>query len=202
MKRLLVATRSAGKQAEFRDLLESLPTEIIFPDEIGLPESGDEDRLETHASFEANARAKAHWFAAQSGLPALADDSGLEVDALAGEPGVRSKRFAGRDGPDAEVTAANNAKLLAVMSAVPDGGRTARYRCALVLARPDGSELVASGVTTGRIVREARGRDGFGYDPLFFSDELGRTFGEAPPEEKHAVSHRARAVEALLRLLD
>lgn len=199
--RLLVATRNRGKQAEFRTLLAPVRAEIIFPDDLNIPESSVELQLERHETHEANARAKALWFAEQCGLATLADDSGLEVDALGGAPGVRSKRFAGIDGPDLEVTAANHAKLLASLVGVADDARTARYRCSLVLARPDGSELVASGVVTGRILRVARGTNGFGYDPLFLSTELGETFGEAGEAAKHAVSHRGRAVEALRRLL-
>lgn len=202
MTRLLVATRSPGKQAEFRALLRSLPFEILFPDEIGLAESAAEARLESFDTFEANARSKAHWFAGRCRLMTLADDSGLEVDALGGAPGVQSKRFAGLDGADDTVTAANNAQLLARLAGIPDAMRTARYRCVLVLMpRPEDraaiSEVVATGITAGRIVDAARGSNGFGYDPLFFSDDLGRTFGEATATEKHAVSHRARAVSEL-----
>jgi XTP/dITP diphosphohydrolase len=199
--RLLVATRNRGKQAEFRALLAQVPAEVVFPDDLDIPESSGELELECHATFEANARAKARWFTARSGLPALADDSGLEVDALGGAPGVHSKRFAGIDGLDADVTAANIAKLLAALNNVADDARTARYRCSLVLARPDGSELVANGAVSGRILRVARGTNGFGYDPLFLSDDLGETFGEASENDKHAVSHRGRAVAALLGLL-
>jgi len=198
---LLVATRSLGKQAEFRSLLAQLSFEIAFPDDIGLTEAADEAGLEAFDTFEANARAKARWFSARSGLGTLADDSGLEVDALGGAPGVLSKRFGGVDGLDDEVTEANNAKLLAILSGTPDDQRSARYRCALVLVRADGTEIATSGVTEGRILRAARGTNGFGYDPLFFSDELGRTFGEANAAEKHAISHRARAVSVLVSAL-
>ncbi|MGH7523299.1 MAG: RdgB/HAM1 family non-canonical purine NTP pyrophosphatase [Gemmatimonadales bacterium] len=200
MNRLLVATRSAGKQAEFRSLLAQLPVTIVFPADLDLAESAEENGLETHATFEANARAKARWFARRSGLPTLADDSGLEVDALNGAPGVHSKRFAGGDGPDALVASANNAQLLERLRDVPEAARTARYRCVLVLARTGGDEIVVSGATDGRIARAPRGSGGFGYDPLFFSDELGMTFGEATDEAKHAVSHRGRAVAALARV--
>jgi XTP/dITP diphosphohydrolase len=199
--RLLVATRNRGKQAEFRALLAAVRAEIVFPDDLDIAESAAEQQLECHDTFEANARAKARWFARRSGLPTLADDSGLEVDALGGAPGVHSKRFAGIDGSDGDVTAANNAKLLAALGDAADDARTARYRCARVLARPDGTELMATGVVAGRIGRVARGHNGFGYDPLFLSDELGDTFGVASEAAKHAVSHRGRAVAALLRLL-
>ena len=211
MTALLVATRSRGKQVEFRRLLAPLHREIVFPDDVGLAESPEEDTLESALTFEENAHAKARWFAGLSGLDTLADDSGLEVDALGGAPGVHSKRFAGRDGPDHEVTAANNAELLRRLVRVADGDRTARYRCVLVLVpspakqgegplteRPD---LVVEGTASGRILTAAQGRGGFGYDPLFWSDDLGMSFGEASAEAKGRVSHRGRAAEALIRAL-
>ena len=206
-----MATRSRGKQAEFRQLLAPLGREIVFPDDIGLAETAEEATLEHALTFEENARAKARWFAAASGLDTLADDSGLEVDALHGAPGVHSKRFAGADGPDHEVGVANNAELLRRLVGVAEGDRTARYRCVLVLvpnpAEPgEGthtarSELVVDGATEGRILTASRGNGGFGYDPLFWSDELQMSFGEATPEAKGRVSHRGRAVEALIRAL-
>lgn len=199
--RLLVATRSRGKQAEFRRLLAPLDAEVVFPDDIGLTEQADEDTLERFDTFEANARAKAAYFARQSGLPSLADDSGLEVDALGGEPGVRSKRFAGMRGPDHDVTAANNAELLRCLARVPMAERTARYRCVLAFARPPATEVVVSGVTEGLILEAPEGSQGFGYDPLFWSADLGTAFGRASAEEKARVSHRGRAVEALIREL-
>ncbi len=206
MTRLLVATRNRGKQAEFRTLLASLPFGIVFPADIDLAESAAEAQLEPFDSFEANARSKARWFAARSHLATLADDSGLEVDALRGAPGVQSRRFAGLDGADERVTEANNALLLTRLVDVPDALRTARYRCVLVIASAPGErdglpEITVAGVTEGRILRAPRGSHGFGYDPIFFSDELGRTFGEAKPAEKHAISHRARAVAALAAVL-
>ena len=198
MTRLLVATRSVGKLAEFRALLAAPGLEVVGPDEFGLESDPAEDALEAFDTFEANARAKAAWFAVQSGIPAIADDSGLEVDALGGAPGVWSKRFAGQDGPDHEVTAANNAELLGWLDGVPEASRGAGYRCVLVLRWPGGREQVAHGTTRGRILEAARGTGGFGYDPLFWSEELGMTFAEAPASEKHRVSHRGRAV-AILR---
>lgn len=201
MSRLLVATRSRGKQAEFRQLLAPLADEIVFPDDLGIAASPAEDRLEIHDSFEANALAKAEHFAARGGCPALADDSGLEVDALDGAPGVWSKRFAGAVGPDEAVTAANNAELLRRLAGVPPEGRTARYRCVLALAWPAAAgraPVVLSGWTTGTILTAPEGTGGFGYDPLFRSDDLGISFGRATSGAKHAVSHRGRAVAALL----
>ncbi len=201
MSRLLVATRSRGKQAEFRQLLAPLAAEIVFPEDLGIPEAPAEDALEVHDTFEANALAKAEYFAARGGCPALADDSGLEVDALDGAPGVWSKRFAGGIGPDHEVTAANNAELLRRLAGVVPDGRTARYRCVLALAWPREARrapVVLSGWTTGTILTAPEGTGGFGYDPLFRSDDLGISFGRATSGAKHAVSHRGRAVAALL----
>lgn len=197
MTRLLLASRSRGKLAEFRELLADANVEVVTPDDIGLPEHPDEQGLEVFYTFVDNARAKATWFAQRSGLPALADDSGLEVDALGGAPGVWSKRFAGVDGPDHEVTSANNRELLSRLHDVPIDRRGAQYRCVLVLAWPDGRELVAEGTTRGRIGMAPEGTGGFGYDPLFVSDDLGVTFGVATPTDKARVSHRGRAVGAL-----
>lgn len=199
MSRLLVATRSRGKQAEFRALLAPLGCEVVFPDDVGIIPSPEEDALERFETFEQNARAKAVWFAARSGLPTLADDSGLEVDVLGGEPGVHSRRFAGHDGPEHLVTAANNDLLLARLGGVPAVERTARYRCVLVWHDPvAGAELMTVGTTEGRIAESLQGGGGFGYDPLFVSAELGVTFGVASRRAKDAVSHRGRAAAAMV----
>lgn len=202
MNRLLVATRSRGKQAEFRALLAPLRCEIVFPDDISLAPSPEEAALERFETFEQNARAKAVWFATRSGLATLADDSGLEVDALGGQPGVHSRRFAGREGPDHLVTAANNDVLLARLSGVVPADRTARYRCVLVWHDPEThAELMTAGVTAGRIAEALQGSGGFGYDPLFVSEELGVTFGVASRAAKDAVSHRGRAAAAMVAAL-
>lgn len=201
MNRLLVATRSRGKQAEFRALLAPLATAIVFPEDLGIAASPEEEGLEIHDSFEANALTKAEYFAARGACPALADDSGLEVDALDGAPGVWSKRFAGAAGGEHEVTAANNAELLRRLEGVVPEGRTARYRCVLSLAWPPATRrppVIVAGWTNGTILTAPEGGGGFGYDPLFRSDDLGISFGVAMPEAKHAVSHRGRAVAALL----
>jgi XTP/dITP diphosphohydrolase len=200
--KLLAATRSAGKQPEIRRMLEPAGTDVVFPEEIGLGETPAEDALELGETFEANARRKAEYFARLSGLPTLADDSGLEVFSLGGAPGVRSRRWAGATGPREAVDAANNAELLRRLSGAPEARRRARYRCVLVLLRtPDAVPERFEGVCGGRILEQPRGSGGFGYDPLFFSDELGRTFGEATAEEKDAVSHRGRALRALAAAL-
>lgn len=199
---LLVATRSEGKQREVRRLLAGAPFDLFFPDDAGVVQSPAEDGLELHDSFEANARAKAEYFCRKTGLPTVADDSGLEVFSLGGDPGVRSKRWAQATGTPAEVDAANNAMLLRRLGGAPDARRRARYRCVLVLVRKGGGiprafDAAASGV----MLPEPRGSNGFGYDPYFLSDDLGRTFGEASDHDKDTVSHRGKAFRALLEAL-
>src|SRR5207244_109015 len=189
-------------QPEIRRVLAPAGAEVIAPDEAGLREDPIEDTLELAETFEGNARRKAEHFARRSGLPTVADDSGLEVFALGGAPGVRSRRWAGAFGSGLEVDAANNAELLRRLRGAPEPRRRARYRCVLVLLPDPGAvPEVFEGVSGGRILEAPRGDGGFGYDPLFFSDELGRTFGEATPEEKDAVSHRGRALRALAAAL-
>ncbi|MBK6421749.1 MAG: non-canonical purine NTP pyrophosphatase [Gemmatimonadetes bacterium] len=200
--KLLVATRSAGKQREVRRLLEAAGHEVVFPDDVGVPERPIEDTLEVADSFETNARHKAEYFLKLTGLPTVADDSGLEVFSLGGLPGVRSKRWAGAAGSPREVDAANNAELLRRLRGAAESRRRARYRCVLVLLRRPGAvPEVFDGTCGGVILEEPRGSGGFGYDPLFLSDELGRTFGEADEAEKDRVSHRGRALERLLAVL-
>jgi XTP/dITP diphosphohydrolase len=200
--KLLAATRSTGKQPEFRRVLEPAGIEVVFPDDVGLYEEPGEELLETAETFEANARHKAEHFARRSGLPTVADDSGLEVFALGGAPGVRSRRWAGAAGPAAAVDAANNAELLRRLFGSGEGKRRARYRCVLVLLRTPGAiPEVFEGTTSGRILEAPAGRSGFGYDPLFWSDEIGKSFGEATAEEKDRVSHRGRALRALAAAL-
>lgn len=200
--KLLVATRSAGKQREARRVLEAAGHEVVFPDEVGLFERPEEEGLETADSFETNARQKAEHFARRSGLPTVADDSGLEVLSLGGAPGTRSRRWAGATGTSAEVDAANNAELLRRLRGAPEGRRRARYRCVLVLIRKAGAlPEVFEGSCGGRILEAPEGTAGFGYDPLFFSDDLGKPFGLASPEEKDAVSHRGRALARLVEAL-
>jgi XTP/dITP diphosphohydrolase len=200
--KLLVATRSAGKQREVRRVLQAAGHEVVFPDEAGLFERPEEEGLETADSFETNARRKAEHFARLSGLPTLADDSGLEVLSLGGAPGTRSRRWAGATGTSAEVDAANNAELLRRLRGAPEGRRRARYRCVLVLIRKVGAlPEVFEGSCGGRILEAPEGTAGFGYDPLFFSDDLDKPLGLASPEEKDAVSHRGRALARLVEAL-
>ena len=200
--KLLAATRSGGKQREFRRVLEPAGIEVVFPDDVGLYSKPAEAALELGDSFEANARHKAEHFARLSGLPTVADDSGLEVLSLGGAPGVRSRRWAGATGSDAQVDAANNAELIRRLAGAAGARRGARYRCVLVyLPQPGGVPVTFEGSCAGRILETPRGEGGFGYDPYFFSDELGKTFGEATPEEKDRVSHRGKALRALVASL-
>lgn len=188
---LLVATRSVGKQREIAAILANVSYRVIFPDEAGIWERREEDHLEDAGSFEGNARRKAEYFARRSKLPTLAEDSGIEVFSLAGKPGVHSKRFAM---PAQDQDAANNEELLRRLSGAPQERRRARYRCCVAfMERPSDVPVTFEGICTGYILNEPSGTGGFGYDPLFFSEDLGKSFGEASPEEKHAVSHRGRA---------
>lgn len=167
--------------------------ELVSLDEVA-PDLVLEEPFDT---FEANALAKARAVVVATGLDAIADDSGIEVDALGGEPGVRSARYAGEGATDRE----NNAKLVAALRDVPEPDRTCRYRCVAVLVRPGGRELVAEGSCEGHIVLEGRGTLGFGYDPHVIPEGETRTMGEIPLDEKLAFSHRGRAFRALAELL-
>ncbi len=200
--RLLAATRSAGKKREIQRILHSSGIEVVFPDDIGILPSSAEDALEVGESFEANARLKAEFFAKRTGMPTMADDSGLEVFSLGGAPGVRSRRWAGAEGTPLEVDAANNAELLKRLAGAPEVRRRARYRCVLVyLPDMDAVPETFVGACNGRILEQPSGTGGFGYDPLFLSDELNKSFGQATDEEKDAVSHRGRALRALVDAL-
>ncbi|HVX89652.1 MAG TPA: non-canonical purine NTP pyrophosphatase [Gemmatimonadales bacterium] len=201
--RLLFASRSAGKQREVKRVLEAAGHEVVFPDDVGVWESEAEDGLELGESFEANARSKAEYFIRKCGVPTLADDSGLEVLSLGGAPGVRSKRWAGATGTAAEVDAANNAELLRRLLGAPATKRSARYRCVMVfLSTSTAVPVVVSGETAGRILEAPEGTNGFGYDPLFWSADLGKSFGMATAEEKDGVSHRGRALAKLVQALN
>jgi len=193
-RKLLIATNNAGKVGELRALLQSLPYELVTPAEINLKLHVEE----TGATMEENARLKATAFATHSGLRSLADDSGLEVDALDGEPGRYSSRFAGVGASDKD----RITRLLELMHDVPREKRTAVFRCILALASPDGQVAYFEGELTGLITEEPRGNSGFGYDPVFYIPELGKTMAELTMEEKNRVSHRARAVQKLLHMLE
>jgi len=186
---VLLATRNAGKVREILEVLGDLPVQFKSLEQFAsLPEAE-----ETGKTFAENARIKAVHYSALTGLPAIAEDSGLEVDALGGLPGVNSARFAGRHGDDA----ANNAKLLEMLRGVPDERRTARFRCVCVLAEAGQIIAQTEGVIEGVILHEPRGTGGFGYDPLFFVPDLGRTTAEISVQEKNAISHRGRAIRAM-----
>lgn len=181
---LVIATRNRAKSAEIRALLKDFPVEIKDVNDFGpLPEPVEDGR-----TFDENAYKKALFTARVLGLPALADDSGLEVEALGGEPGVHSARYAGDEATDAE----NNRKLLRVMEGVEN--RKARFVCVLSLAVPTGPALTYEAACEGEIATEPRGSRGFGYDPVFYYPPARKTFAEMEPEEKAAVSHRGRAL--------
>lgn len=206
--KLLVATRSAGKAREIRDLFADLPFEVFFPADYHLERLPEEADLERGSSYTENAVAKARYFAARSRIPTVADDSGIEVDALGGAPGVRSARWAdmsreaGSGKGETDRDAANNALLLERLAHVPQGRRTARYRCIVAyLETPTAVPELVEALCEGVILTAPRGQGGFGYDPLFFSTDLQMSFGEAPPAAKHRVSHRGRAIRALIEVL-
>lgn len=194
---LLLATRSAGKLRELRPMFAAAGLEVIDLVAAGVPPSPMEDELEAFDTFEDNALAKARHFHARTGLVAVADDSGLAVDALAGAPGVRSKRWSGRMDLDGEaLDAENNRHLLARLAGV--SGRRARYVCVAALTG-DGLELTARGEVGGVLTEAPRGSGGFGYDPYFVPEGGGgRTFAELSLEEKARLSHRGRAFAQLL----
>lgn len=202
--KLLVGTRSAGKTREIRELFAGLPFELSFPSERLLEPLPEEADLERSLSYAENAVAKARYFATRGGLPTVADDSGIEVEALGGAPGPRSARWgrAGGESVDGDVDAANNALLLEQLAGVPEERRSARYRCVVAfLATPSSVPEIVEATCDGFILTEPRGSGGFGYDPLFYSPELHLSFGEAPPAAKHRVSHRGRAFRALIEVL-
>ncbi len=192
MIKLLIATNNPGKAREYEALLQDLPAvRITFPAREGLAL----EVQETGETFAENARLKALAYADASGLPTLADDSGLEVDALHGAPGVRSARYSGTGASDAD----RYRKLLAELAGIPPSQRSARFRCVVALALPGGDIYTAEGTCEGQIDFTPRGEFGFGYDPVFVvAGQGGRTMAELAPEVKNKISHRARAVQAML----
>ena len=191
--KLLVATRNAGKLRELAQLLRDVPCHLVSLGDVGIGHEVDE----TGSTFEENATLKAETYCRLSGLITLADDSGLEVDALGGEPGVRSARYAGPDATDADRVTF----LLAKLANTPSADRSARFRCAIAIAAPRGDVELHSGSCEGRIVSSPRGENGFGYDPIFEFPDLGLTMAELPTRLKNRLSHRAvaarRAAESL-----
>lgn len=191
MRRILVATGNAGKLAELAEALTPGGVEVVGPEALRDATPVEE----TGSTFEANARLKAESYSRRTDLPVLADDSGLEVDALDGRPGVLSARYG-------SPTLSDPARCRAILKAlvdVPDERRTARFRCVLALAESGRTVALFEGVVEGRIARALTGKNGFGYDPIFFHPETGRTFGELSREEKQAVSHRGRALAELVK---
>lgn len=188
--RIVLATGNRKKLVELQRILDGLDVQLVPMTDLGL-----EQVEETGTTFRDNALLKAHAVADATGLPALADDSGLEVDALDGRPGVYSSRYAGAEGDDE----ANNRKLLQELAGVPDEQRTARFVCVAALVTPDGREWTERGVMEGRVAHRPRGIRGFGYDPLFVATGGTRTNGELDPGEKDARSHRGAAFRAIRR---
>ncbi len=191
---LLLATRNAGKVREIRQMVTDTPLTWHSLDEFpDVP-----DAIESGATFAENARLKALHYAATTGLDTLADDSGLEVDALDGAPGVQSARYAGMPRDDT----ANNRKLVKTLQNIPPEQRTARFRCAMALVHTGAVTLESAGAVEGVIIDQPRGSSGFGYDPHFLVEDTGRTAAELPPDEKNRRSHRGRALRDMLRQIE
>ena len=196
MNRLLLATRNADKVREIKEIMADTGVELVSLEDARVAWSSKEETLEEFDNFQANARAKAEYFAKLTGLPTVADDSGLEVLSLMGAPGVRSKRFAQNAGSltGKQLDEANNDELLRRLMGAEEKRRRASYTCvAVLLRRPSAAYEAYTGRCWGRILEERVGTGGFGYDPLFFSEDLGQSFGEATAEAKNAISHRGQA---------
>ncbi len=189
MRKIVIASKNRDKIREIREILTGLPVQLLSLFDFPHLEQAEEEA----ESFLENACLKARAAARATGLWALADDSGLEVEALDGRPGVRSARFAGAEGDDEE----NNRKLLAMLAGVEYNRRRARYRCVMALAGPEGMFLTTEGTVEGFILSAYRGCGGFGYDPLFYYPPFGKTFAEVTPAEKNSVSHRGVALRQL-----
>ena len=193
LPKLLLATNNAGKVKEYRSLLQGIPFELVTPKEMG----NTMDVAETGATYRENARLKACSLAAQSGLLTLADDSGIEVDALNGEPGVVSARYAGENASNAERVD----HLLSELKDVPKEKRTARFYCLIAIAQPNGTVQFCDGECKGTIAFKPSGERGFGYDPIFYLPEWGKTMAELPVEVKNQISHRGTAAQKAKLLL-
>ncbi|AXF55823.1 XTP/dITP diphosphatase [Salicibibacter kimchii] len=188
MKNIVLATKNEGKRKELEALLAGAATVYSLRDYPDCPEIE-----ETGETFVANARIKADFVAAYTGLPALADDSGLAVDALDGSPGVYSARFAGEEKNDEK----NNEKLLRSLEGVPREKRTARFICALVYKNPNGEAIEVEGTCDGEITSAPKGTNGFGYDPLMYLPHMQKTLAELPSKEKNSISHRSKALQKM-----
>ena len=201
---LLLATRSAHKVQEIRTILSGIPhLTVLDLDDIGLEWRDEEEALEPFDTFEENARSKAEYFHARTGLTTVADDSGLEVDALGGAPGVRSKRFAPVEGLTGhKLDQANNNYLVERLGALELEKRTGQYVCVAALLGFTSQMIVTRGEARGLILTEPRGGAGFGYDPYFFEPDLDMTFAELHPDQKNELSHRGKAFRALAIVLE
>lgn len=193
MTKILIATKNDGKAREYCKLFEPKGIEVITLKDL----NEQVEIIENGKTFSENALIKAQTLTDKLNIPVLADDSGLVVDALNGAPGIYSARYAGDHDDEA-----NNKKLLEALKKVPDEKRTAHFHCSIVATAPDKTPLEANGDVYGLIAHEKHGEDGFGYDPLFYYPEFGKTFGEIGMEEKNKVSHRAKATENLLEKFD
>jgi XTP/dITP diphosphohydrolase len=190
---IVAATKNIGKINEIRKALEKIDVKVLSMDELGLEIDVDEDGK----TYSENAIKKAAEVAKRSGRISLADDSGLEIDALNGKPGINSSRFAGINADDRE----RNLKVLEMMKDVPNGKRGARFRCVIAIVAPIGKSYTCEGVCEGEIAESIRGDKGFGYDPIFIIPEYGKTFGELGPEVKDKISHRAKALKKAKKLI-
>jgi len=200
---VLLATRSTHKAREIAAIIGARNrVRVLTLEEAGIPHSPDEDELERFDTFAGNAHAKAMFFARRSGIAVIADDSGLCVDALGGQPGIRSRRFCGRDDLHGDaLDLANNNALLSRLAGVAAAARTAHYACAAAFVQPGRPPATALGSVSGFILEATAGDGGFGYDPLFFLPQLGCTFAQIDTAAKHRYSHRGRAFRAIAPLL-
>ena len=194
MSKLLLATTNRGKVREYRHLLGGLPFELVIPNEVGIEIAVEEN----YPSYEENARMKATAYAGASRIITLADDSGVEVDALDGEPGIRSARAAGEEASDKD----RIEHLLSRLKDVPWEKRTARFKCVIAIAAPEGRVDLCQGECQGLIAFEPEGESGFGYDPVFYLPELGKTMAELPLDIKNQISHRGRAAREAYKVLE
>lgn len=193
MDKIVFATTNEGKVKEIKEILKDFPIEVVSMKEMGITA----DIEENGTTFEENSLIKARALAKLTGLPALADDSGLEVDYLNGEPGIYSARYLGRD---TDYDYKNN-YIIDKLSGAKGEDRSARFVCVISLVLPDGREFVERGVVEGLIGYEQKGENGFGYDPIFYLPEYGKTSAELPPEEKNKISHRGKALTAMKKLI-
>jgi non-canonical purine NTP pyrophosphatase, rdgB/HAM1 family len=193
MDKIVFATANEGKVKEIKEILKDFPIEVLSMKEMGITANIEEDGT----TFEENSLIKARAISKLTGLPALADDSGLEVDYLNGEPGIYSARYLGRD---TDYDYKNN-YIINKLSDAKEGERSARFVCVISLVLPDGREFVERGVVEGLIGYEQKGENGFGYDPIFYLPEYGKTSAELSPEEKNKISHRGKALSAMKKLI-